>query len=132
MTTTTSERLISADDHVDLGHDRVKAHLEPKFHDAYDAGLARFGATMASTASIAANAQWREQEGLEPDPTVSMGGTVVGGYLDNEEAACHKPPGNSKLWVMVSPSRQASWRCRTGRRSTGASRRGRLFSSPWV
>ena len=74
MTTTTSERLISADDHVDLGHDRVKAHLAPKFHDAYDAGLARFGATMASTASIAANAQWREQEGLEPDPTVSMGG----------------------------------------------------------
>ena len=29
---------------------------------------------MSSTASIAANAQWREQEGLEPDPTVSMGG----------------------------------------------------------
>ena len=28
---------------------------------------------MKSTASIVANQQWREQEGLEPDPTVSMG-----------------------------------------------------------
>jgi predicted TIM-barrel fold metal-dependent hydrolase len=75
MTTTTrGERLISADDHVDLTHDRIKAHLAPKFHDSYDAGLVRFGQSMGSTASIAANAQWREQNGLEPDPTVSMGG----------------------------------------------------------
>ncbi len=75
MTMTSSgERLISADDHVDLTHDRVKAHLAPKFHDSYDAGLVKFGQSMGSTASIAANAQWREQNGLEPDPTVSMGG----------------------------------------------------------
>ena len=72
--TTTGERLISADDHVDLGHDRVKEHLAPKFHDAYDTGVAAFRATMSSTASIVANQQWREQEGLEPDPTVSMAG----------------------------------------------------------
>ena len=72
MTTTTEERLISADDHVDLTHDRVKAHLAPKFHDAYDAGIANYRATMTSTASIVANQRWREQEGLEPDPTVSM------------------------------------------------------------
>ena len=71
-TTTTAERLISADDHVDLTHDRVKEHLAPKFHDAYDAGIASFRATMTSTASIVANQRWREQEGLEPDPTVSM------------------------------------------------------------
>ena len=72
MTATTEERLISADDHVNLTHDRVKDHLAPKFHDAYDAGIATFRATMTSTASIVANQQWREQEGLEPDPTVSM------------------------------------------------------------
>ena len=69
---TTSERLISADDHVDLTHDRVKEHLVAKFHDDYDAGVATFRKTMTSTASIAANQQWREQEGLPPDPTVNM------------------------------------------------------------
>ena len=39
MTTTSTERLISADDHVDLSHDRVKAHLASKFHADYDAGV---------------------------------------------------------------------------------------------
>ena len=73
MTTTGTERLISADDHVDLSHDRVKAHLASKFHDDYDAGIAEFAGSMKSTASIVANQRWREQEGLEPDPTVSMG-----------------------------------------------------------
>jgi uncharacterized protein len=72
MTTTAPERLISADDHVDLTHDRVKEHLAPRFHSAYDDGVAAFRASMTSTASIVANQQWREQEGLEPDPTVSM------------------------------------------------------------
>ena len=28
---------------------------------------------MKSTASIEANQRWREQEGLQPDPTVSIG-----------------------------------------------------------
>jgi uncharacterized protein len=72
-TTTAPKRLISADDHVDLSHDSVKEHLASKFHDDYDAGIAAFRATMTSTASIVANQRWREQEGLEPDPTVSMG-----------------------------------------------------------
>ena len=44
--TTTSERLISADDHVYLSHDRVKAHLASKFHAQYDAGVAEFGGSM--------------------------------------------------------------------------------------
>ncbi len=72
MTTTSTERLISADDHVDLSHDRVKAHLASKFHADYDAGVGEFIGTMKSTASIEANQRWREQEGLQPDPTVSM------------------------------------------------------------
>jgi len=31
MAPTTHERLISADDHVDLTHDSVKAHLAPRY-----------------------------------------------------------------------------------------------------
>ena len=64
----TTERLISADDHVDVSHDLVKQHLATKFHDDYDAGLLRFRSSMASTASVAANEQWRTQQGLAPDP----------------------------------------------------------------
>ena len=69
----TAERLISADDHVDVSHDLVKEHLASKFHSDYDAGLGRFRASMGSTASVAANTQWREQQGLEPDPNAGMG-----------------------------------------------------------
>ncbi len=71
-----SERLISADDHVDVTHDQVKAHLATKFHDDYDAGLARFRSSMASTASVEANARWRDQQGLSTDgPLPTMGGS---------------------------------------------------------
>ncbi len=87
MTTTGTERLISADDHVDLSHDRVKAHLASKFHDDYDAGIAEFAGSMKSTASIVANQRWREQEGLEPDPTVSM--------VSNRKHAANARPGHS-------------------------------------
>ena len=41
VTTTTPERLISSDDHVDVTQDQVKAFLLPKHHDAYDAAVAR-------------------------------------------------------------------------------------------
>ncbi|MCA9511670.1 MAG: amidohydrolase family protein [Myxococcota bacterium] len=68
------ERLISADDHVDLAHDAIKAHLASKFHSDYDAALQRFATSMSGAAAIEANQRWREQEGLAPDPTVSMGG----------------------------------------------------------
>jgi uncharacterized protein len=68
-----TERLISADDHVDVSHDLVKEHLASKFHDDYDAGLMRFRGSMASTASVAANEQWRTQQGLAPDPDAGMG-----------------------------------------------------------
>ena len=78
------ERLISADDHVDIGHDRVKANLASKFHDAYDAGLARFRSSMGGTASAAANARWREQQGLVPDANVGMG-------MNRTHAAASRP-----------------------------------------
>ena len=75
MATSTKERLISADDHVDLSHERIKSHLASRFHADYDAALAAFRATMGSTASVAANQRWREQQGLGIDPnSTGMGG----------------------------------------------------------
>jgi uncharacterized protein len=75
MATTTTERLISADDHVDLSHDNVKAHLASKYHADYDAAVAEFRASMGATASVSANQRWREQQGLGIDPNpVGMGG----------------------------------------------------------
>jgi len=72
MGATTKERLISADDHVDLGHEQVKAHLASRFHDDYDDAILRFRASMGSTASAEANQRWREQQGLPTD--VPIGG----------------------------------------------------------
>jgi uncharacterized protein len=80
MTATTKERLISADDHVDLGHDQVKAHLASRFHDDYDDAILRFRASMASTASVEANQRWREQQGLPTD-------VVIGGMGANRTHA---------------------------------------------
>jgi len=70
----TGERLISADDHVDLTHDAVKAHLASKYHDAYDTALREFGASMTSLVSVEANQRWREQQRLgAPSGPVGMG-----------------------------------------------------------
>ncbi len=90
METTTRERLISADDHVDLSHDAVKAHLAPKYHDAYDAALREFAGTMANLRSVEANQRWREQQHLgAPTDPVGMGkgrGQIV------FDAAGHRDP----------------------------------------
>lgn len=73
MTTTAPQRLVSADDHVDLGHAAIKANLAAKFHDAYDAGLMRFAQSSQNVLSIEANTRWREQQGLgESDRPVGM------------------------------------------------------------
>src|SRR5215468_3824278 len=64
METATPERLISADDHVDVSHDAVKAHLAAKYHAAYDAGLMAFARSAKNIRSVEANALWREQHGL--------------------------------------------------------------------
>lgn len=74
MAMTTSERLISSDDHVDVSHAEVKRHLAQKFHDDYDEAIAAFRRTVMGTASSEANQRWRQQQGLAPDPTVSMVG----------------------------------------------------------
>ncbi|MBW2496312.1 MAG: amidohydrolase [Deltaproteobacteria bacterium] len=67
-----AQRLISADDHVDLSHDQIKSFLASKFHADYDQALGRFGAMMASTLSAEANNRWREQEGLEAESGQDM------------------------------------------------------------
>lgn len=59
------QRLISADDHVDLSHDTVKSFLDPQFHDDYDAAVNEFRASMSSMVSNETNQRWREQQGLE-------------------------------------------------------------------
>jgi predicted TIM-barrel fold metal-dependent hydrolase len=61
---TMSQRVISADDHIDLSHDRVKAFLTPKYHDDYDAAVARFAQAMAARRTAESNNRWREQQGL--------------------------------------------------------------------
>jgi predicted TIM-barrel fold metal-dependent hydrolase len=60
MTTTidpspTRERLISADAHVQVDHADVKAHLAGRYHDAYDAALAAFAASMKGWGAARAN-----------------------------------------------------------------------------
>jgi predicted TIM-barrel fold metal-dependent hydrolase len=60
-----ANRLISADDHVDLTHDTIKSFLDPKFHGEYDAAFTRFRAKMARSITNESNTRWREQNGLE-------------------------------------------------------------------
>lgn len=65
------ERVISADDHIDLSHDRVKSFLATKYHDDYDDAVATFGRLMGSAVTAEANQRWREQEGLAVDRTAT-------------------------------------------------------------
>jgi predicted TIM-barrel fold metal-dependent hydrolase len=73
MAATAKYRLISADDHVDVSHKRVKAFLSPKFHDDYDDALRRFAASMGAMTSVEANQRWRQQQGADDGPVVRMG-----------------------------------------------------------
>jgi predicted TIM-barrel fold metal-dependent hydrolase len=84
MATDRTMRLISADDHVDVSHERVKSFLAPKFHDAYDTALAEFRASMGATASVDANQRWREQQGLAPEKIAGMG-------ANRRHAAANRP-----------------------------------------
>ena len=58
------QRLISADDHVDLSHDKVKSFLDPRYHDDYDRAVTGFRSSMGAMVSTDANQRWREQQGL--------------------------------------------------------------------
>jgi predicted TIM-barrel fold metal-dependent hydrolase len=67
-----AQRLISADDHVDLSHEKIMSFLDPKFHGDYVDALKAFGAAMTATLSNEANQRWRQQEGLEGASETSM------------------------------------------------------------
>jgi predicted TIM-barrel fold metal-dependent hydrolase len=69
-----TERLISSDDHVNLSHESIKKHLEPRFHDDYDDAVSTFGRSVMSLVSSEANQRWSKQQGVTPDPTATIGG----------------------------------------------------------
>jgi predicted TIM-barrel fold metal-dependent hydrolase len=80
-------RLISADDHVDLSHNAIKANLASKFHADYDHAVAEFRASMAKMVSSSANQLWREQQGLQGDG----GGNLLSGMADRHHPAAGRP-----------------------------------------
>src|SRR5579862_3925084 len=45
-----SERLISADSHVSISHDQIKANLATKYHEDYDAAVSAFQLRMSTGA----------------------------------------------------------------------------------
>jgi uncharacterized protein len=49
------ERLISADSHVSVSHDQIKAHLASKWHAAYDDAQQAFAARMSAMGAGRAN-----------------------------------------------------------------------------
>src|ERR1700761_6144818 len=51
--TATQERLISADSHVQVTHEQIKANLDPRFHAAYDEAVAAFAERMSRGAGAA-------------------------------------------------------------------------------
>ena len=53
MSALAGERLISADSHVKVTHEQIKANLATKFHQSYDDALASFAARMARGAGAA-------------------------------------------------------------------------------
>ena len=83
------QRLISADDHVDLSHEKIKSFLDPRFHDAYGQALKDFGASMRSMRSNDSNTRWREQQGIEATGNVGMGtgGNGFAGRAGHTDAA---------------------------------------------
>jgi uncharacterized protein len=61
------ERLISADDHVNIDHAQVKQFLASKFHVDYDAAVSEFLASMGNLTSAEANQRWRLQHDIAVD-----------------------------------------------------------------
>jgi len=60
-------RLISSDDHVDVTQNQVKSFLLPKFHDAYDAAVARVEDELRQRSNVEMNRRWREQQNFGAD-----------------------------------------------------------------
>lgn len=73
MAVADSQLLISADDHVDLTQDQVKAHLLAKYHDSYDEAVARVEAELRGRNNVEVNRRWREQQSLPPVASKGFG-----------------------------------------------------------
>lgn len=69
----TAQNLISADDHVDVSQDQVKAFLHPKHHDSYDAAVAQVEAELRGRNNVEVNRRWRQQAGLGESQTKGFG-----------------------------------------------------------
>ena len=52
------ERLISADSHVNVSHEQVKANLHPTWHEAYDAAVMRFYTEVMGMKAGQVNSAW--------------------------------------------------------------------------
>ena len=73
-----TDRVISADDHVDLNHDQIKSFLASKYHSDYDGAVERFGLAMQKSMSAEANTRWREQNELGADERFAEGIRIGG------------------------------------------------------
>ena len=66
-----TELLISSDSHAQLSHDKVKAHLASKHHEAYDKAVAAFAAEMAQGAGKI-NQSWQTSRKSVEKPDASF------------------------------------------------------------
>src|SRR4051812_12074163 len=82
-----TERIISADDHADLSHNRVKEHLASRLHDEYDRAVERFKGSVKITAE--ANQRWREQRGIPTDDGQQL--DMLGRPMKKPHAAAGRP-----------------------------------------
>jgi predicted TIM-barrel fold metal-dependent hydrolase len=67
-----ANRLISADDHVDLTHDKIKSFLDRKYHPYYNDAITNFRKNMGAMISNETNQRWREQRGLQGASETNM------------------------------------------------------------
>ncbi len=74
MTESRPQRLISADDHMDLPQDRVKAFLQSRHHASYDAAVAQVEAELRGRNNVEVNRRWREQQSFPASEGKSFGG----------------------------------------------------------
>jgi uncharacterized protein len=73
-------RLISADDHVDLSHEQIKANLATKFHQDYDDAVGAFIQSMMPMLSASTNQLWKKQNGQATDEDDELYGFNTGNH----------------------------------------------------
>ena len=80
-----AELLISADSHVAISHDQVRAHLAPSLYSDYDAAVAAFARRMAR-GTAAANQAGKTMKRSDDDPRIGANAVFKrAGYGDPRE-----------------------------------------------